>query len=274
MRSSVATLAIRTPEGIRFDLLLAGIVPRFAAWSIDVAAVFVLLGVMDKTLALLKFLPGLQLFIVPILYFLVWIGYGIFFEWLWRGQTPGKRLFRLRVMDVQGLRLQFSQVGIRNLLRVVDALPAFYFVGGLVCSLTRKCQRLGDVAANTIVVRYPKIEAPEIEDLIGNKFNSLRAYPHLEARLRHAVTPAEAALALEALRRARTLDSEAAIPLFEQLANHFKELVEFPPEATEFISPEQYIRNVVEIVYTPPEAANDRFLRPRLSCLVYERRVN
>jgi uncharacterized RDD family membrane protein YckC len=255
MKSVVPTLAIRTPEGIRFDLLLAGIVPRFSAWLVDLAGVLVLSGIADKILALLKILPGLQLFLMPILYFLVWIGYGIFFEWIWRGQTPGKRIFRLRVLDVQGLRLQFSQIAIRNLLRAVDALPGFYFLGGLVCCLSRKCQRLGDIAANTIVVRYPKIEPPEIADLIGNKYNSLRAYPHLEARLRQNVSAAEAALALEALRRASTMHPDAALPLFEQLAEHFRNAVEFPPEATEFVSPEQYLRNVVDIIYTPHAAA-------------------
>ena len=250
MNEIVPTLAIRTPEGIRFNFLLAGIVPRFAAWTVDVAAVMAISGTVDKLLRLFQLFPGLQQFLLPILYFLVWIGYGILFEWLWRGQTPGKRLFRLRVMDVQGLRLQFSQFGIRNVLRAVDALPAFYFLGGLVCCLNRKCQRLGDIAANTIVVRHPKIDPPEVEDLIGTKYNSLRDYPHLEARLRQTVTPAEAALALEALRRARTLDPQASVPLFEKLAQHFKELVEFPPEATEFVSPEQYLRNVVDIVYS------------------------
>ena len=82
---------------------------------------------------LLQFLPGLRFFLLPILYFVVWIGYGILFEWFWRGQTPGKRLFRLRVMDVNGLRLQFHQILMRNLLRAVDSLPACYLVGGLAC---------------------------------------------------------------------------------------------------------------------------------------------
>jgi uncharacterized RDD family membrane protein YckC len=225
-------------------------VPRFLAWLVDVAAVMMIASITGKLLELLAILPSLQLFLTPILYFVVWIGYGIFFEWLWRGQTPGKRLFALRVMDVEGLRLQFSQVAIRNVLRAVDALPAFYLLGGIVCCVNSKCQRLGDIAANTIVVRFPKLSRPEFEDLLGNKYNSLRAYPHLEARLRQEITPGEAALAVEALLRARSLDPVASLTLFEELAGHFKERVEFPPEATEFVSPEQYIRNVVDIIYS------------------------
>src|SRR5688500_14341328 len=120
MKSAIATLSIRTPEGIAFELLLAGIVPRFLGWIVDVAAVLMLSSITGKLLNLLSILPSLQLFLTPILYFVVWIGYGIFFEWIWRGETPGKRLFRMRVMDVEGLRLQFSQVAIRNILRAVD----------------------------------------------------------------------------------------------------------------------------------------------------------
>ena len=80
-----------------------------------------------------------------------------FCEWRWRGQTIGKRLLRLRVVDAEGMRLQFNQIVTRNLLRFVDSLPAFYFVGGLACWLSPKCQRLGDIAANTIVIRNPRV---------------------------------------------------------------------------------------------------------------------
>lgn len=249
MRSVVPTLSIRTPEGIAFNLLLAGIGPRFLAWLVDLAAVFALTLLINKLMMVFAILPAIHGFLGPILYFVSWIGYGILFEWFWRGQTPGKKLFRLRVMDIQGLRLQFSQVAIRNLLRVVDSLPALYLVGGLVCVISRKCQRLGDIAANTIVIRYPKVARPEFEDLLGNKYNSLRDYPHLAARLRQTVTTAEAAMALEALRRAKTLEPHSALELFDDLADYFKSLVEFPPEAVEFTGAEQYVRNVVEIVY-------------------------
>ena len=249
MKTVVPTLSIRTPEGIAFNLLLAGIVPRFLAWLVDVAAVVAISLLVDKLMIVLMILPTLHAFLAPILYFVTWLGYGILFEWFWRGQTPGKKLFGLRVMDIQGLRLQFSQVAIRNLLRVVDSLPFFYLVGGVVCVCNRKCQRLGDIAANTIVVRHPKLARPEFEELVGNKYNSLREYPHLAARLRQSVSTGEAGLALDALRRAKALEPQAALELFDDLAEHFKGLVEFPPEAVEFTGPEQYVRNVVDIVY-------------------------
>ena len=106
-------------------------------------------------------------------YFVISIGYGIACEWGWRGQTIGKRFFRLRVVDVEGMRLQFNQIVTRNLLRFVDALPAAYFVGGLACWFSPKCQRLGDLAANTVVICNPHVTEPDIDQLLAGKFNSL-----------------------------------------------------------------------------------------------------
>jgi len=184
-------------------------------------------------------------------YFIVQIGYGVACEWLWRGQTVGKRLLRLRVMDAQGLRLQFSQVVLRNLLRVVDLLPGAYLVGGLAALLNTRGQRLGDFVANTIVARHPKIPEPNLDQLAAGKYNSLRDYPHLEARLRQRVSPPEAALALQALLRRDQLELGARVALFEELAAHFHSLVAFPPESWEEITPEQYIRNVVDVIFRP-----------------------
>ena len=255
MSGVVPTLSIRTPEGIAFHLLLAGTVPRFLAWLIDgIAVIFVGSIAVKLTLIFSLLDPSLGGALGVLTYFVFSIGYGIYFEWAWRGQTPGKRLFRLRVMDMHGLRLQFSQVAIRNLLRAVDMLPGFYFVGGVVSLISPHCQRLGDIAANTIVIRIPQTLTPEIEDLVGSKYNSLRDYPHLEARLRQTVTPQEAALALDSLRRARTLDNEERVRYFDELAAYFQTIVEFPPEATEMIGAEQYIRNVVDVIYRPPKA--------------------
>src|SRR5262245_64593878 len=76
-------------------------------------------------------------------YFAITIGYSILLEWAWRGQTIGKRLLHLRVMDAARLRLQHDQIIVRNLLRFMNILPTFYFIGGLTCWLKRKCQRLG-----------------------------------------------------------------------------------------------------------------------------------
>lgn len=248
------TVAIRTPEGISFRLTLAGVIPRFLAWLIDAAGIMFASWVVKALAAIFRLIdPGFGGAVGIISYFVISMGYGMLFEWIWNGQTPGKRVLRLRVMDMHGLRLQLSQVVIRNLLRSVDMLPAFYFLGGAMSVISRNCQRLGDIAANTIVIRIPKPTAVEIEDLVGKKYNSLRDYPHLEARLRQTVTPEEAALTLDTLRRARILDNEARIRVFDDLAAYLQTIVEFPPEATEMIGSEQYVRNIVDVIYRPPK---------------------
>jgi uncharacterized RDD family membrane protein YckC len=244
------SLTIRTPEGVEFSLQLAGPITRFLAWSVDFLVILVvseLLNIIMGVVGLISRDFAAAASIVG--FFLISIGYGIGTEWYWQGQTLGKRLLRLRVTDVNGLRLQFSQIVIRNLMRFVDALPAFYLVGGVACLISRRAQRLGDFAGNTVVVWTPNIQEPDLDQLLEGKYNSFRDYPHLEARLRQHVTPQEAQIALQALVRRDEFESQARIELFQNLVDHFKALVTFPQEAIDGISDEQYVRNVVDAVY-------------------------
>lgn len=250
--SRVSTLVIRTPEGIAFSLPLACPVTRGVAWAIDMACIAAVARLLAAVLTLVKLINvdiGTSLSVVA--YFAAQIGYGMLCEWFWRGQTVGKRALRLRVVDARGLRLQFSQVVLRNLLRFVDALPACYLVGGVAALLSPRAQRLGDLVANTIVVHNPRTPEPDLDQLLSGKFNSLREYPHLEARLRQRVSPGEVRLALQSLLRRDQLDLQARLELFEQLAAHFRSLVVFPPEASDGITAEQYVRNVVDILFRP-----------------------
>ena len=243
-------LTIKTPEGIEFSLQLAGPVTRFLAWSIDVLSISLVLSILQTFLAFIGFFSlDLAYAIMILTFFVVRFGYGIFFEWYWQGQTLGKKLLRLRVMDEHGLRLQFSQIVIRNLLRAVDILPFLYMAGGLVCLFSKRAQRLGDFAANTIVVWNPRILEPDLDQLFEGKFNSLQDYPHLAARLRQRVSPPEAQIALQALLRRDDLEPQARVELFHELADYFKSIVQFPQEAMEGLSDEQYIRNVVDGLY-------------------------
>jgi uncharacterized RDD family membrane protein YckC len=251
-----SALQIRTPEGIVFSQLLASPVARFLAWFIDLFCIATLLTALSTFLSLVRLIsPNLAGALYALGYFIISIGYGIACEWLWRGQTIGKRLFRLRVVDAEGLRLQFNQIVTRNLLRFADALPAFYFVGGVACWFSGKCQRLGDLAANTIVIRNPRVVEPDLDQLLPGKFNSLRQHSHLAARLRQQVSPGEAAVALQALLRRAEFEPLARIELFEALAAHFAGKVRFPPEATDGVTDEQYLRNVVDVIYRTPTAA-------------------
>jgi len=251
-RTKTNSLLIKTPEGISFSLLLASPVTRFLAYVIDLACVAAATTVLGSLLGILNVVGfDFARAIAVLAFFLVQIGYGIGAEWYWRGQTVGKRLLRLRVVDVQGLHLQFSQIVMRNLLRFVDMLPAFYLVGGVTAFLNRRGQRLGDLAANTVVVRNPRLDEPNLDQLLSGKFNSLRNHPHLEARLRQRVSPAEAAVALQAIVRREEFEPAARVELFGQIAGHFRSLVEFPPDSVEGITDEQYIRSVVDVLFNP-----------------------
>jgi len=251
------TLFIRTPEGVIFSQLLAGPVTRCLAWLIDLFCIFAIVMVLGVLLTLLQWVSfGVARALGILVPFVLMTGYGIALEWYWRGQTFGKRVMRLRVMDAEGLRLKFSQVVVRNLLRFVDMLPTvFYLVGGVSCLLSRRSQRLGDLVANTIVVRIPKISEPNLDQVLAGKFNSLREHPHLEARLRQRVSAAEASVALQALLRRDTLDPPARVELFGEIADYFRAKVQFPPEATGGITDEQYVRNLVDSLYRPSRSA-------------------
>ncbi len=245
-----ARLTIRTPEGVAFSHVLAGPVSRCLAWLVDLAAIgalTILAGALLKMGGLLSF--DIAAAFSTISYFAIGIGYGVAMEWCWRGQTLGKRLLRLRVIDRQGLHLQFHQILIRNLVRLADSLPFFYLIGGMVCFLNRRCQRLGDLAAGTLVIRIPVVSEPDLKQVQPVPHNSLREQAHLAARLRQQVSPALAALLLRAVLRREDFDPAERVRLFGALAEHLRGLVEFPPEAVETLSEEQYVRSAIDVIY-------------------------
>ncbi len=243
-------LVIQTPEGISFSMQLAGPVSRCMAWLIDAAIVVFGGGLLVMVAGIAGFISAdLAGALGILLYFVSQIGYGITMEWLWRGQTIGKRVIGIQVVDGRGLKLQFSQIAIRNLFRFFDHMPAFYLIGGTACLLSKHSQRLGDFAAGTVVIRKKKTFTPDLSHIATSKFNSLTQHPHLVARLRQSVTPQEATAAFNALVRREELDPQSRLELYSTIADAFRNRVPFPPEATETLSDEHYIRNVVELIF-------------------------
>ena len=185
-----------------------------------------------------------------ILAFIVDIGYNIFFEYYKNGQTPGKMFLKIRVVDELGLQLKFSQVLMRNLLRPIDILPFAYLLGSVITLLTKKNQRLGDLAASTIVVKInPPVSKELINELVTDKFNSFMEKPHLAARLKKNIEPAEAKLILNALMRRDTIKPEHRPKLFKEFADYLRSVQSFPEEACLGLSDEQYVRNVIDIIF-------------------------
>ena len=140
---------IATPEGVELKLPVAGLPARLLAWMIDGLIKFVALMVGGILFAFLG-TAGSGLYLVG-LFILFWF-YNVLFEVFNRGATPGKRALGLRVMNTNGTPVGWAGSTIRNLVRFVDLLPGVYLLGFLSVYLSRRFQRLGDLAAGTIVV--------------------------------------------------------------------------------------------------------------------------
>ena len=141
--------AVETPEGVELEYSPAGPAPRTMAWFADA----VLRGLLYLAVApFLGFLGRMGIGLILIFMFLLEWFYPVAFEVLNRGQTPGKKMMNLRVLRTDGAPVGWTHASIRSLLAFADFLP-FGFVTGLTAIfLSRKAQRLGDLAAGTVVV--------------------------------------------------------------------------------------------------------------------------
>ena len=155
---------VETPEGIDLNARLVGPLPRLMAFSIDFAIragiyliVAIGLGLFGET--------GWGIFLIC-LFLLIWL-YPIFFEVFKGGQTPGKKSMGMVVVNQDLTPVRFEASVIRNFLRTVDFLPSLYLFGLVSMCLSGKFQRLGDMAAGTIVIYRPQqnsqLDLPEAQ---------------------------------------------------------------------------------------------------------------
>lgn len=146
-----------TPEAVALDLDLAGLGSRMMAGLVDSAIQGVIVAAVVFGLGSTDLGSGLGgtwgVVATLLLTFLVWYAYYPFFEMRWNGRSPGKTVMRMRVIKGDGQPIDLPASLIRNLIRIIDLLPSFYGVGALVMLVTRRSQRLGDLAAGTVVVR-------------------------------------------------------------------------------------------------------------------------
>ena len=161
-------LSIETPEQVALEFPLAGVGSRFLALAIDMLvqlAIGVLVfAVVAGTWSLIRPRAGgpWLLAIAVIAVFLLFYGYFAGFEAFWHGQTPGKRVIGLRVLSVSGRPARIDEAILRNLVRVVDQLPGVYAIGILTMLISSRNQRLGDLAAGTVVVHEKLLSAPQM----------------------------------------------------------------------------------------------------------------
>jgi uncharacterized RDD family membrane protein YckC len=147
------TITIATPEGVELHMVLAGAGSRASAAILDSlvkAAVFIAVILLARA-AHVRSSAGTILLIV--LGFFLLFAYDVLFEVLGSGRTPGKRWSGLRVVRDGGRPIGAGASSVRNILRVIDILPGVYGVGLLTVALTKRNQRLGDLAAGSLVLR-------------------------------------------------------------------------------------------------------------------------
>jgi uncharacterized RDD family membrane protein YckC len=172
-------LIIETPERVPLHFGLASIGNRFIACAIDhaiqtFALVLIFLGFLllaDTTNVESAFstAPKWVYAVMIIVLFLILTGYFAFFEWLWSGQTPGKRWLKLRVIREDGRPITFWEASVRNLIRSFDMMPApFYSIGLISVFSTTRDQRVGDMVAGTVVVREREAEAPAFAEVFAS----------------------------------------------------------------------------------------------------------
>lgn len=247
---------VETPEQIGLEYDVAGLGSRFVAALIDMLilqvtiVLFFCVGFfgLSATLGSMSdtgFWLAIAL-IVLVIFFAFW-GYYIFFETLWNGQSPGKRWTNLRVIQEGGYPIGFSHAAIRNLVRLVDFLPAYYIVGATVMLVDKRSRRLGDLLAGTIVVKEPRdvtletlrptVWLPTVTvPQAAGAAPSLSTVPNL-----HRLTGADQSLIAEYFNRRADLTPEAASQLSLRLATAISKKLEYTPAGD---IPEQFLARV------------------------------
>jgi uncharacterized RDD family membrane protein YckC len=183
------TLIIETPERVPLAFALASIGNRFLAVAIDHFIQYV--AIILIVLTFISIASGINIFsgdsdigkifeemskwavaLLIITIFALFTGYFIFFEWLWNGQTPGKKLLKLRVIREDGRPITLWEALARNLLRIFDAVPGLvvpvYSIGLITIFLSSRDQRVGDIFAGTVVIRERSAEAPTFQETFSN----------------------------------------------------------------------------------------------------------
>jgi uncharacterized RDD family membrane protein YckC len=227
-------LIIDTPEQIRLEFPLAGVGSRFLALAFDTVlqagALSVLFGIgyaVRRLGALSPSVAGFGTWAAAALVaaiFLVHSGYFAIFEAMWTGQTPGKRLVGLRVIDVSGRPVTVYAALIRNCIRILEA-PGIYAIAIASVLITRRQQRLGDLAAGTVVV-HERLEAPAVDTPSGPASASMSSPARLGA---HRLAPEEIVLIEGFLRRRGELDSWVRLNSARKIAQRMAATLELGP---------------------------------------------
>jgi uncharacterized RDD family membrane protein YckC len=169
--AALEKLNIDTPEQVALEFSLATVGSRFLAVAVDTliqvgCAVFLFLLILVGMWISSVTVAGARPWVLAVLVlgvFIIYYGYFALFESIWNGQTPGKRVVGLRVIHASGRPVSVFEAVLRNVVRIADQMPGIYAVGIVTVFLTERSQRLGDLAAGTVVVHERTVESPQPE---------------------------------------------------------------------------------------------------------------
>jgi uncharacterized RDD family membrane protein YckC len=234
---------IETAEGVGVDLLVAGLGSRFVAGLIDIILLVLAVGAVSGVASVLGVFSGPVLMLAG---FSALFLYPVAGEVLWSGRTFGKKLTGLRVVTLDGGPVGFVTSAIRNILRLIDSLPGAYGVGIVCILVTRRSQRLGDLAAGTLVVRdrtaRSDVTAGFSAAPASAGWPAASLPPETVAWDVSAVTPNDLATVRAFLDRRATLAPAARLQLASELATRLHPKVSGPPEHE---GPERWLEWVV-----------------------------
>jgi uncharacterized RDD family membrane protein YckC len=212
-----SSFRVNTPENVSLEYPLAGIGSRFLAALVDYILIACLLLVVNLVAGFVLFL-AIQRYVeyldrtpdwaywaigwLGLIAFLFQYGYFIFFEVIWSGQTPGKRIVRLRVVRSNGLPIAAGEAMIRNVVRIVDSIPVGYGVGLVAMFADGQSRRLGDIAAGTLVIRE---QASVTLDSLMDAAREAKDAPERGREGTERLTSSDRLLLEDFLRRRKTL---------------------------------------------------------------------
>jgi uncharacterized RDD family membrane protein YckC len=225
-------VTLQTPESVELEFTLAGIGNRALALLID----YIVLGltlilfwiawgifaVSIQDLFANQRNLGLWLFAIALLInFFIYVGYFVFFEVFWQGQTPGKRYTKIRVIRDDGRRIGIQQATLRSLLRPFDDI---LFIGAFLIMLGRREKRLGDLVAGTLVIQEEYLVAPTNFPISERSQQLAKQLPEMTNLSQ--LLPDDFATIREYLQRRGAMAPKAKSDLSLQLARQVREIID------------------------------------------------
>lgn len=243
----MSELTITTPEHVPIRLEPAGAGSRFLAIFIDAFIILAIASTVSGIFGTFLSQGVAGAIFITVYFFLTW-AWHLWFETRRQGRTPGKRALKIRVIDARGLPVSLHQSLVRNITRVLDFIPVFYGVGAIAVMTSPSRRRIGDVLADTLVVRDAQPLAYRGALAAERRHNSLRT-PRVLRLARHRISLEEREFLLTLCLRADRMTAEARYDLMEEVAREYRKKLGIEEEQ---MSGENLVRDLTAVLFNPP----------------------